>query len=89
MSAALCTLAGPSAVYIDPEVERWLLARIASPEVTHLVHAPSNPMGWSAGKWMEWYPDVLIADGKLTTSEAEALLAKRMAEAARSPDRRA
>jgi hypothetical protein len=39
--------------------------------VTHLVHAPSNPLGWTAGKWMEWYPDVLNADGKLTTAEAK------------------
>jgi hypothetical protein len=54
-------LAGPSAVYIDPEVERWLLARTASLDVTHLVHAPSNPLGWTAGKWMGWYPDVLNA----------------------------
>jgi hypothetical protein len=64
-----CTLAGPSAAYIDPEAERWLLARTAAPDVTHLIHAPSNPMGWSAGKWMEWYPDVLGADGKLTIAK--------------------
>lgn len=62
------TLAGSSAVFIDPEVEKWLLARAASPEVTHLVHAPSNPPGWSAGKWGEWYPDVLGADNKLTVA---------------------
>jgi hypothetical protein len=64
-----CTLAGPSAVYIDPEVERWLISRTASLDVTHLVHAPSNPLGWTAGKWMEWYPDVLNTAGKLTTAE--------------------
>jgi len=64
-----CTLAGPSAVYIDPEVEQWLHARTASTDVTHLVHAPSNPFGWSAGKWMEWYPDVLDNDGKLTAAK--------------------
>jgi len=64
-----CTLAGPSAVFIDPEVEKWLIARTASPDVTHLVPAPSNPFGWTAGKWMEWYPDVLSAQGKLTTAE--------------------
>ncbi|MGH9646913.1 MAG: alkaline phosphatase D family protein [Bryobacteraceae bacterium] len=64
----MCTLDGPTATYVDPEVERWLLARSSSPEVTHVVQAPSNPMGWSAGKWMEWYPDVLNSDGKLTTS---------------------
>jgi hypothetical protein len=64
-----CTLAGPSAVFFDPEVEGWLLARTASPDVTHLVHAPSNPPGWTAGKWMEWYPDVLDADAMLTTAK--------------------
>lgn len=64
-----CTLAGPSAVFINPEVEGWLAARSASPDVTHLVHAPSNPLGWTAGKWMEWYPDVLNREGKLTTKE--------------------
>ncbi len=62
------TLAGASAVFVDGEVEKWLLARAASPDVTHLVHAPSNPPGWSAGKWGEWYPDVLGAGNKLTTA---------------------
>lgn len=60
------TLAGPSAVYIDPEAEHWLMARMADGEVSHVVHAPSNPPGWSAGKWGEWYPDALGADKKLT-----------------------
>ena len=65
------TLAGPSAVFLDREVERWLLARAAATEVTHVVHAPSNPPGWSAGKWGEWYPDVLGADGTLTVANAK------------------
>jgi hypothetical protein len=63
------TLAGPSAVYLDPEVEAWLKARCAATEVSHVVHVPSNPPGWTAGKWGEWYPDVLGRDGKLTASE--------------------
>src|SRR5581483_5121825 len=67
----MCTLAGPGGVFLDPAVERWLLARSSSPEVTHVVHAPSNPMGWSAGKWMEWYPDVLDREGRLTTRESK------------------
>ncbi len=65
----MCTLAGPSAVFVDPEVEKWLLERSAAAEMTHLVHAPSNPLGWTAGKWMEWYPDVLNREGKLTAKE--------------------
>ena len=64
-----CTLAGPSAVFIDVEVEHWLLERTRSAEVAHLVHAPSNPPGWTAGKWMEWYPDVLDESGTLTTAK--------------------
>src|SRR5262249_35053779 len=63
------TLAGPSAVYLDLEVEKWLKARTAAREVTHVVHVPSNPPGWTAGKWGEWYPDVLGSDGKLTTAK--------------------
>ena len=62
------TLAGPSAVFVDREVENWLTSRTASADVTHVVHAPSNPPGWSAGKWGEWYPDILGPDKKLTTS---------------------
>jgi hypothetical protein len=63
------TLAGPSAVYLDLEVEKWLKARTAATEVAHVVHVPSNPPGWTAGKWGEWYPDVLGRDGKLTANE--------------------
>lgn len=62
------TLAGPSAVFLDREVERWLRDRTAATDTAHLVHAPSNPPGWSAGKWGEWYPDILGVDGKLTTT---------------------
>ena len=30
------------------------------------MNVPSNPPGWTAGKWGEWYPDLLGADGKLS-----------------------
>ena len=62
------TLAGPSAVYLDVEAEKWLKARMAATDVAHVVQAPSNPPGWTAGKWGEWYPDVLGPDKKLTTT---------------------
>jgi hypothetical protein len=63
------TLAGPSAVFITPEVEQWLHDRMKATDVRHVVHAPSNPPGWSAGKWGEWYPDILDEGGKLTTAK--------------------
>jgi hypothetical protein len=63
------TLAGPSAVYLDPEVERWIQYRTSNSNVKHVVHVPSNPPGWTAGKWGEWYPDVLDKAGNLTIQE--------------------
>ena len=63
------SLAGPNAVFVDHQVEKWLTDRTRSTEVRHLVHAPSNPFGWSAGKWGEWYPDYLNREtGELTTA---------------------
>jgi hypothetical protein len=60
------TLAGPSAVFVDGTVETWLKSRMAARGIVHVVNIPSNPPGWSAGKWGEWYPDVLGHDGRLT-----------------------
>ena len=63
------TLAGPTAVFVDGQVENWLMERTRAEGVRHLVHAPSNPFGWSAGKWGEWYPDILDREtGELTAS---------------------
>lgn len=64
------TLAGPSAVFLGDTVEAWLRARMAAKDVTHVVNVPSNPPGWSAGKWGEWYPDVL-REGKLSIDVAK------------------
>ncbi len=63
------TLAGPTGVFVAPDVEAWLKARAAAREVAHLVHIPSNPPGWSAGKWGEWYPDLLGANGELSEAQ--------------------
>ena len=30
----------------------------------HLAFIPSHPFGYTAGKWREWYPDVVAEDGK-------------------------
>jgi len=65
------TMAGATAVFVDGTVERWLKARMAARDVTHVVNIPSNPPGWSAGKWGEWYPDILGEDGRLTTAKAK------------------
>jgi hypothetical protein len=65
------TLDGASGVLAPAEAEAWLLARMADDASDYVVNLPSHPPGWSAGKFAEWYPDVLGDDGKLTTSIAK------------------
>ena len=65
------TLNGPTAVFVDDTVEAWLKARMAARDTAHLINIPSNPPGWSAGKWGEWYPDILGDDGRLTVAKTK------------------
>jgi phosphodiesterase/alkaline phosphatase D-like protein len=58
-------LKGPASGFVPDTVEAWLTRRMAAQESHHVVNLPSTPIGWSAGKWGEWYPDVLQPDGKL------------------------
>jgi hypothetical protein len=60
------TLEGAAGTVVPPEVERWILSRTADRDVDHVAHVPSNPPGWSAGKFAEWYPDIVLG-GRLTT----------------------
>jgi hypothetical protein len=62
-------LRGPLAGCIAPEAEAWLMSRMKAQETNHVVNLPSLPIGWSAGKWGDWYPDVLDDSGKLGTSK--------------------
>ena len=59
------TLTGPSAGFVPPDVERWLMRRMSDPGVAHVLNVPSTPIGWTAGKWGEWYAD-MERDGKPT-----------------------
>jgi hypothetical protein len=61
------SLAGPNAWIVPPEVEDWLKSRAADSRVGHMVNLSSMPPVFSAGKWGDWYPDILGPDGKLTT----------------------
>jgi phosphodiesterase/alkaline phosphatase D-like protein len=62
------TMHGPSAVFVEPEVETWLKARMRDPAVTHVVNAPSLPLGWTKGNWYDWYPD-LTDDGPASVAK--------------------
>ena len=52
------SLKGAVAGLVPLEVERWLAERTGQDAVRQLIHVPSHPFGWTAGKWREWYPDV-------------------------------
>jgi phosphodiesterase/alkaline phosphatase D-like protein len=65
--AGYLTLGGDSgedaAGLIPENVESWLLNRIDSNDSQHFALIPSHPFGWTAGKWREWYPDVVAPEG--------------------------
>ncbi len=60
------SIAGPTAVFVEEAAERWMAGRTADEQSSrHLIHIPSTPFGWTAGKWGEWYPDYLQPNGEL------------------------
>lgn len=61
--ARFMSLKNSHAGLIPPEAEHWLHDRTRDDSVAQLLHIPSHPFGWSAGKWREWYPDVLDIEG--------------------------
>ena len=65
------TLKGPVGGFLPETVEAWLMQRMAAQETRHVVNLPSTPIGWSAGKWGEWYPDLLQPDGKLGVAKSK------------------
>jgi phosphodiesterase/alkaline phosphatase D-like protein len=66
--AGYLTLAegGDQSVLFPSAVEDWLLSKIASNQTQHFGLIPSHPLGWTAGKWREWYPDVVAPDAGFT-----------------------
>jgi phosphodiesterase/alkaline phosphatase D-like protein len=65
------TLRGPHATLVPENVEAWILRRLRESKARHVVNVPSMPVGWSAGKWGEWYADVLDDNGRLGVAKAK------------------
>lgn len=65
------TLRGPHARLVPENVEEWLVRRMQGSAARHVVNVPSMPIAWSAGKWGEWYPDMLDDNGRLGTAKAK------------------
>jgi len=48
---------GEDAHVLFPSVERYLRRRVHRSQAAQYIQAPSNPLGWTAGKLGEWYAD--------------------------------
>jgi len=59
---------GSDAALLPPAVEAWLVEATRREDTRHHVHFPSHPMGWTAGKWREWYRDHLEHSDPLVAS---------------------
>lgn len=57
------TIDGETASLVPSEIEQWLRERTRKSPAAHFALIPSHPMGWTAGKWREWYPDVVAPEG--------------------------
>ncbi|WP_157696585.1 hypothetical protein [Porphyrobacter sp. CACIAM 03H1] len=67
------SLAGDDARLVPAAAEEWLLKRTRAEDTAQLLHVPSHPPGWSAGKWREWYPDVVAAEASRLTAGGAAV----------------
>ena len=67
------TLGDKKAVLISNKDEEWILSRIKKSKAKHLAFIPSHPLGYTAGKWREWYPDVVAEEGATGTVVNELL----------------
>ena len=50
------TFNGENATLFNVNAEGWLSSRTAADDTAFLMHIPSTPIGWSAGKLGDWYP---------------------------------
>jgi hypothetical protein len=57
------SLDGETAGLVPSEIEQWINNRATDSPATHFAYTPSHPFGWTAGKWREWYPDVVAPEG--------------------------
>ena len=62
---------GGDSWFLPPAVENWVTTRIAQSDAAWVAQMPSTPVLWTAGKWAEWYPDVMNAEGELATATAK------------------
>jgi hypothetical protein len=66
----LTGLTGANATFLPPKAEDWLVDRMEAEDTEYVINISPISYGWSAGKWLSWYPDVKIkVDGEPTLSK--------------------
>ena len=71
------SLGGKQASLVHSKNEDWILSRFKKSSAKHLAFIPSHPLGYTAGKWREWYPDVVASDEEDGTIMNELLSGKK------------
>ena len=56
---------GPDGRFLGAPTERWLTDRLRTSPAAWVAQVPSSPFVWTAGRWLEWYPDVQEPRGTL------------------------
>lgn len=59
---------GDNARLVPEDIEAWAREACVGSSATHFAFIPSHPLGYTAGKWREWYPDVVAEEGEDTVS---------------------
>jgi len=47
-----------NASFIPESAESWLIDRMKAEDTDYVIHISPISYGWSAGKWLSWYPDI-------------------------------
>ena len=66
------TLTGENASFIPPKAEQWIIDRSKAEDTTYVINFSPISFGWSAGKWLSWYPDIKVKKNGETYLSTEA-----------------
>ena len=63
------TLTGENGTFIPLDAEQWIIDRCQAENASYVINFSPISYGWSAGKWLSWYPDVKVKrDGQTVLS---------------------
>jgi hypothetical protein len=63
------TLTGENGTFIPLDTEQWIIDRCQAENASYVINFSPISFGWSAGKWLSWYPDVKVKrDGQTVLS---------------------